>query len=177
LRSQRSSTVPRDANQLLARTRARENIEEFGGSSHAGVPEHVAVDREGESGTLADALHQPIDGIRREGPPRSMVNTYPELGNRRSSSRIARNIERAAGLPFFLPRTCKVALRPTRPATIPGCRFRWRAGHAGMRLGSAWRRETVPSAAASAVAIQSLDFFRGQILAGPQLGIRRPSRN
>ena len=32
----------------------------------AGMPEHVAVNREGKAGTLANALDQPINGVGRE---------------------------------------------------------------------------------------------------------------
>ena len=35
----------------------------------AGVAEHVAVDREGQSGALTNALDLPIDCIRREAGP------------------------------------------------------------------------------------------------------------
>jgi hypothetical protein len=34
----------------------------------AGMPEHMRVDLEGESGALADALDQAIDGVRGERP-------------------------------------------------------------------------------------------------------------
>jgi hypothetical protein len=41
------------------------------------MPEHVSMDREVEARALADALDEPVDGIGRDGPPRSLVNTRP----------------------------------------------------------------------------------------------------
>jgi hypothetical protein len=58
----------------------------------AGVPEHVGVNRKDEATAHADALDQPIDGIGRERPPRSVAKTKALSGKCRRNLRRARNL-------------------------------------------------------------------------------------
>ena len=83
----------------------------------AAVTEHVAMHREIEASTLANAFDVPINRVRREWSAAFGREHKAESGNCRRSSRNALNLvaaERmnADGLPFLTRRTCSAADRP-----------------------------------------------------------------
>jgi hypothetical protein len=61
----------------------------------AGVVQHVSMNPERQFGALADGFHETVDGVRPEGPPRSVSKTNAPVvfrcnsrGMRNSSPRI-----------------------------------------------------------------------------------------
>jgi hypothetical protein len=79
------------------------------------MAQHVGVDWKGEAGARADALDEPIDGIRRERPAalggedEGRVRALPAQLAQRSHLVAAQRM--ALGLPFLARRTCSVAAR------------------------------------------------------------------
>jgi hypothetical protein len=50
-------------------------ITRIGQGIAAGVAEHVSVDPKRQLGALGNGLHEAVDGVRRERPPRSVSKT------------------------------------------------------------------------------------------------------
>ena len=87
------------AKPILQRPRIMPRIRQ---SVPAGMPKHVDVHREVEAGSRTNAFDQPIDGVRCNGPPRSVAKTKPLSGDCRRNSRSARTSSPRSGCTDWL---------------------------------------------------------------------------